>query len=127
MKYFLASMLALAVIDANAQALSPVESLLNSGDPTQATKGYQQCNVLMTWVGNAAAGSNPQEGASYIAVGKLYGKLYRNATDIRALNLTDVSTRSAEVAQKYLAMVKSEKDRPTMLKDVEFCQKWVEH
>lgn len=111
---------------AAAETRPSAEKLITSGDPAQVAIGYLHCGTVMLLLGNAAIRSNPEEGAGYIASGQQYGKLYRNATDLRTEEKKSASVAQAtKLMQTYGEMAKSETLRPFLLTDFKFCMKWI--
>jgi hypothetical protein len=117
---------------ASAETNIPTEKLLTSGDPAQASLGYQRCFIVMNMVGNAAIKTKSDDGAELIAISLRYSKLFKNAVDLRTEGKQkEAQTASLDLIKMYSQMAAAMAKRPgpdakqsLFLKDVEFCKKW---
>ena len=126
MRKILISFLTTASFAVVAETVPSAEQLFTSGDPVQVAIGYQHCGTAMLLLGNAASPSSPQEGAGYIAIGQRYGRLYRNASDLRTEEKRSESqAQITKVMHTYAEMIGSDTRRKFFLNDVAFCQKWI--
>lgn len=108
---------------AYSQDYVPAERLLSSRSNEQISNGYLQCATVLTVLGGAASGTNPEEGAGYFNKANKYNNLYMVANNAQP---SDVQIAKVRFHQAVSDIVRTPSRRDLFVNDMKYCLKWID-